>query len=88
MDNFEKVGTYVGFIEVVLLLVEVDDESDNVDGATWTFFQFTVGYLPTVKDGLHVDPKALVDPLGILSQGHEEGIDVGMLAFPMLGEGD
>ena len=88
MDHFEKVGTYVGFIEVVLLLVEVDDKSDNVNGATRTFFQFTVGYLPTVKEGLHVDPKALVDPLGILSQGHQEGVDVGMLGLSMLGEGN
>jgi hypothetical protein len=88
VDYFEKVRTYVGFCDVVLFLVEGDDKSDNVDGGRGIFFQLAVGGVLAEEDGLHEDPKGLVDPVGIVSQACQKGVNVGVLAFPMLGEGN
>ena len=87
-DHFEEVGTYIGFFDVVLLLVEGDDESDNVYGGTGTFFKLAVGCVAAENGRLHVDTKGLVHPFGIFSQAHEERVDVGVLGFSLLGEGD
>jgi hypothetical protein len=83
VDYFEKVRTYVGFCDVVLLLVKGDDKSDNIDGG-----RGAAGGVLAEEDGLHEDPKGLVDPVGIVSQACQKGVNVGVLAFPMLGEGN
>jgi hypothetical protein len=88
VDYFEKVRTYVGFCDVVLLLVEGDDKSDNIDGGRGIFFQLAVEGVLAEEDGLHEDPKGLVDRAGIVSQACQKGVNVGVLAFPMLGEGN
>jgi hypothetical protein len=43
VDYFEKVRTYVGFCDVVLLLVEGDDKSDTIDGGRGIFFNLRSG---------------------------------------------
>ncbi len=52
---------------MVLLLVEGDDKSDNIDGGRGIFFQLAVGGFFAEKGGLHEDPKGLVDLFGIIS---------------------
>jgi hypothetical protein len=37
---------------------------------------------------LHEYPKGLVDPVSIVSQACQKGVNLGVLAFPMLGEGN
>ncbi len=73
---------------MVLLLVEGDDKSDNIDGGRGILFQLAVGGVLAEKDGLHEDPKGLVDPFGNVNQACQKGINLGVLALPMLGEGN
>ena len=73
---------------MVLLLVEGDDESDNIDGGRGILFQLAVGGVLAEKDGLHEDPEGLVDAFGIVAQACEKGVNVGVLALPMLGKGN
>jgi hypothetical protein len=73
---------------VVLLLVEGDDKSDNIGGGRGILFQLAVRGLLAEEDGLHEDRKGLVDPFGIVSQACQKGVNIGVLALPMLGEGN
>jgi hypothetical protein len=73
---------------VLLLVAKGDDKSNNIDGGRGIIFQLAFGGILAEKDGLHEDPKGLVDLSGIVSQACQKGVNTGVLALPMLGEGN